>query len=286
MILSEYLLNHLPIFLFHNTKLESMKKTSLLVFGVVLTIINATAQAPAKTSTSSPAKTQPAALQQKALEAASAVAEQAGERVKIVHQFAPLPYAFDALEKAIDAKTMEIHYDRHHRTYFNNFTKAIQGTEMEYLTLEQIFANMSKFPVVVRNNGGGHYNHELFWNIMSPDGGGEPTGKLAEAIKAQFGSFDDFKKQFEQTGAQRFGSGWAWLNLGADKKLFISSTPNQDNPLMDVAEKRGIPILGLDVWEHAYYLRYQNQRGSYMSAFWSVVNWKAVGKLYEEALNR
>lgn len=263
-----------------------MKKTVLLLFGVVLTIVAATAQTPTKTSTSKSAKTQPAALQQKALEAASTVAEQAGERVKIVHQFAPLPYAFDALEKAIDAKTMEIHYDRHHRAYFNNFTKAIQGTEMEYLTLEQIFANMSKFPVVVRNNGGGHYNHELFWNIMSPDGGGEPTGKLAEAIKAQFGSFDDFKKQFEQAGAQRFGSGWAWLSVGADRKLFISSTPNQDNPLMDVAEKRGIPILGLDVWEHAYYLRYQNQRGSYMSAFWSVVNWKAVGKLYEEALNR
>ncbi len=262
-----------------------MKKTALLVLGVVLTLANTTAQTPAKTSTSKSAKTQPAALQQKALEAASAVAEQAGDRVKIVHQFAPLPYAFDALEKAIDAKTMEIHYDRHHRAYFNNFTKAIQGTEMEYLTLEQIFANMSKFPAVVRNNGGGHYNHELFWNIMSPDGGGEPTGKLAEAIKAQFGSFDDFKKQFEQAGAQRFGSGWAWLSVGADKKLFISSTPNQDNPLMDVAEKRGIPILGLDVWEHAYYLRYQNQRGSYMSAFWSVVNWKAVGKLYEEALN-
>lgn len=276
----------MPVFLFHNTKFESMKKTALLVFGVVLTIVNAAAQTPAKTSTSKSAKTQPAILQQKALEAASAVAEQAGERVKVVHQFAPLPYAFDALEKAIDAKTMEIHYDRHHRAYFNNFTKAIQGTEMEYLTLEQIFANMSKFPVVVRNNGGGHYNHELFWNIMSPDGGGEPTGKLAEAIKAQFGSFDDFKKQFEQAGAQRFGSGWAWLSVGADRKLFISSTPNQDNPLMDVAEKRGIPILGLDVWEHAYYLRYQNQRGSYMSAFWSVVNWKAVGKLYEEALNR
>jgi Fe-Mn family superoxide dismutase len=208
------------------------------------------------------------------------------EREKIVHHFAPLPYAYDALEKAIDAKTMEIHYDRHHRAYFNNFIRAIQGTEMEYMTLEEIFANMSKFPVVVRNNGGGHYNHELFWNILSPDGGGEPQGKLFEAINAQFGSFDAFKKQFEQAGSQRFGSGWVWLSLGPDKKLFISSTPNQDNPLMDVVEQRGVPILGLDVWEHAYYLRYQNQRGSYMSAFWNLVDWKTVGNYYEQALKR
>lgn len=208
------------------------------------------------------------------------------EREKVVHQFAPLPYAYDALEKAIDAKTMEIHYDRHHRAYFNNFNRAIQGTELEYLTLEEIFANMSKFPMVVRNNGGGHFNHELFWNIMSPDGGGKPEGKLMQAINEQFGSFDDFKKQFEQAGAQRFGSGWAWLSVDKNKKLFISSTPNQDNPLMDVAELRGIPILGLDVWEHAYYLRYQNQRGGYMAAFWDVVNWKAVGQLYDQAMNR
>lgn len=226
------------------------------------------------------------AIPEKAEDKAAQVAGQPVEKAKVVHQFAPLPYAFDALEKAIDAKTMEIHYDRHHRAYFNNFIKAIQGTEMEFLTLEQLFANMSKFPVVVRNNGGGHYNHELFWNIMSPDGGGEPQGKLAQTIRAQFGSFDDFKKQFEQAGAQRFGSGWVWLSVGEDKKLFISSTPNQDNPLMDVADKRGIPILGMDVWEHAYYLRYQNQRGSYMSAFWSVVNWKSVEKLFEEAMSR
>lgn len=225
-------------------------------------------------------------IQQQAVGTISTAAAEAAQAERVVHQFAPLPYSFDALEKAIDAKTMEIHYDRHHRAYFNNFTKAIQGTAMEYMTLEQIFDNMSKFPAAVRNNGGGHYNHELFWNIMSPDGGGEPTGRLAEAIKEQFGSFDEFKKQFEQAGAQRFGSGWAWLSVGKDKKLFVSSTPNQDNPLMDVAEKRGIPILGLDVWEHAYYLRYQNQRGSYMSAFWSVVDWKAVGKRYEEAMNR
>lgn len=208
------------------------------------------------------------------------------EREKVVHQFAPLPYAYDALEKAIDAKTMEIHYDRHHRAYFNNFIRAIQGTEMEYLTLEEIFANMSKFPMVVRNNGGGHYNHELFWNIMSPDGAGKPEGKLMQAINEQFGSFEDFKKLFEQAGAQRFGSGWAWLSVGSDKKLFISSTPNQDNPLMDVVEQRGIPIMGLDVWEHAYYLRYQNQRGGYMTAFWNVVNWKAIEKLYDQAINR
>ena len=263
-----------------------MKKIALFTFGIVFTCFNASAQAPTKNSQQKSRTSQPAGVQQKTMEAAKSLIDQETERIKVVHQFAPLPYSYDALEKAIDAKTMEIHYDRHHRAYFNNFTKAIQGTEMEYLTLEQIFANMSKFPTVVRNNGGGHYNHQLFWNIMSPDGGGEPTGKLAEAIKAQFGSFDDFKKQFEQAGAQRFGSGWAWLSVGEDKKLFISSTPNQDNPLMDIAEKRGFPVLGLDVWEHAYYLRYQNQRGSYMSAFWSVVNWKAVDKLYEEALNR
>jgi len=195
--------------------------------------------------------------------------------------FDPLPYAYDALEPSIDAKTMEIHYDRHHRAYFNNFVKAVKDTEMEGMTLEAIFARMSEFPVSVRNNGGGHYNHTLFWNIMSPDGGGAPQGKLADAINKTFGSFDDFKKQFEQAGATRFGSGWAWLSVDAQGKLFISSTPNQDNPLMDVVEQRGTPILGLDVWEHAYYLKYQNMRGSYMSAFWDVVNWTEVGKRYE-----
>jgi superoxide dismutase, Fe-Mn family len=200
------------------------------------------------------------------------------------YTFDALPYSFDALQPSIDAKTMEIHYDRHHRAYFNNFVSAVKDTEMDGLSLEVIFAKMSKYPVAVRNNGGGHYNHTLFWSIMSPDGGGAPKGKLAEAINATFGSFDAFKKQFEQAGATRFGSGWAWLSMDAQGKLFISSTPNQDNPLMDVVDRLGTPILGLDVWEHAYYLKYQNMRGSYMSAFWDVVNWKEVEKRYGELM--
>lgn len=218
---------------------------------------------------------------QKAIKAASTSIVEV-EKQKVKHEFLPLPYSYDALEKAIDKETMEIHYDRHHRAYYNNFVKAIEGTEMEFMKLKDIFANMSKFPVSVRNNGGGHYNHTLFWSVMSPNGGGEPTGAVMEAIQNTFGSFDDFKKQFEQAGATRFGSGWAWLSVNSDGKLFISSTANQDNPLMDVVSERGKPILGLDVWEHAYYLKYQNKRGSYMSAFWDVVNWKEVDRLYQK----
>ncbi len=202
--------------------------------------------------------------------------------MRSANTFEPLPYAYDALEPSIDARTMEIHYDRHHRAYFNNFVKAVKDTEMDGMPLEAIFSRMSEFPVAVRNNGGGHYNHTLFWNIMSPDGGGAPQGKLADDINKTFGSFAEFKKQFEQAGATRFGSGWAWLSVNAQGKLFISSTPNQDNPLMDVVEQRGTPILGLDVWEHAYYLKYQNMRGSYMSAFWDVVNWAEVGRRYDK----
>lgn len=207
-------------------------------------------------------------------------AQQSSDRV--VYSFDPLPYAYDALEQSIDARTMEIHYDRHHRAYFNNFVNAVKDSEIDGLPIEDILARISTLPVVVRNNAGGHYNHDLFWNSMSPEGGGVPTGKLAEAIAETFGSFDDFKKEFEKAGATRFGSGWAWLGVDARGQLFVSSTPNQDNPLMDVVEVRGTPILGLDVWEHAYYLRYQNQRGSYMSAFWDVVDWHAVGKRYEQ----
>jgi superoxide dismutase, Fe-Mn family len=205
------------------------------------------------------------------------------KRVKTEFIFEALPYAYDALEKAIDKETMEIHYDRHHRAYFNNFVKAIPGTEMEYLSLEEIFADMSKYPVAIRNNGGGHYNHNLFWSVMSPEGGGKPQNELGAAIENAFGSFDEFQKLFEQAGATRFGSGWAWLSLNENGKLFISSTPNQDNPLMDVVEQRGTPILGLDVWEHAYYLRYQNKRAGYMSAFWEVVNWNEVERRFTEA---
>lgn len=208
----------------------------------------------------------------------------AQDKTKTVFTFEPLPYAYDALEKSIDKETMEIHYDRHHRAYYNNFMKAIAGTELEYMTMEEIFANMSKFPVGVRNNGGGYYNHTLFWNNLSADGG-KIEAALEEAIVKTFGSLEDFKKQFEQAGATRFGSGWAWLIVNEKGELFISSTANQDNPLMDVVAERGTPILALDVWEHAYYLRYQNKRGSYMSAFWDVVNWTEVSERYQMAVN-
>ncbi|PKP48748.1 MAG: superoxide dismutase [Bacteroidetes bacterium HGW-Bacteroidetes-1] len=207
------------------------------------------------------------------------------KKLKVEYAFAPLPYAYDALQKSIDKETMEIHYDRHHRAYFNNFVKSISGTEMEYITMEKLFAEMSKYPAAVRNNGGGYFNHTMFWNMMSPDGGGIPEGELAAAITRSFGSFDEFKKEFEKAGATRFGSGWVWLSLNDQGKLFISSTPNQDNPLMDVAEQRGKPILAVDVWEHAYYLRYQNKRASYLSAFWEVANWKEIARRYNEALN-
>ena len=197
--------------------------------------------------------------------------------------FEPLPYAYDALEPHIDARTMEIHYSKHHQAYFNNLTKAVAGTDLDGQSLETLFAKMSQLPAVVRNNGGGHWNHTFFWKSMAPQAGGAPDGELGAAIAAAFGSFDEFKKQFEAAAIGRFGSGWAWLAVGADGKLFVSSTPNQDNPLMDVAEKRGAPILGLDVWEHAYYLKYQNLRASYASAFWNVVNWPAVAARYAAA---
>ena len=197
--------------------------------------------------------------------------------------FEPLPYATDALEPYIDAQTMEIHYSRHHQAYFNNLTKAVAGTELEGQSLEALFPKMSQLPVAVRNNGGGHWNHALFWKSLSPQGGGQPGGELLAAIEKAFGSFDEFKKQFDAAAVGRFGSGWAWLVAGADGKLFVSSTPNQDNPLMDVAEKRGAPLLGLDVWEHAYYLKYQNKRADYIAAFWNVVNWREVAARYAAA---
>ena len=201
-----------------------------------------------------------------------------------IHKFAPLPYAYDALEPYIDKMTMEIHYDKHHRAYYNNFMAAIKGTELEKTPMLDIFANISAQPVGIRNNGGGFWNHEMFWNCMKPNGGGAPNGKLGDAITATFGSFDEFKKQFADAGAKRFGSGWVWLVVGKDGKLFISSTANQDNPLMNIADKQGIPVFCLDVWEHAYYLKYQNKRGDYITAFWNVANWDYAQKLYEEAL--
>ena len=197
--------------------------------------------------------------------------------------FEPLPYATDALEPHIDAQTMEIHYGKHHQAYFNNLAKAVAGTELEGQSLEALFAKMSQLPAAVRNNGGGHWNHTFFWKSMAPQAGGQPDGELLAAIEKAFGSFDEFKKQFEVAAVGRFGSGWAWLNVAEDGSLFISSTPNQDNPLMDVAEKRGAPLLGLDVWEHAYYLKYQNLRASYASAFWNVVNWPEVAARYAAA---
>lgn len=193
-----------------------------------------------------------------------------------------LPYAFDALEPHVDARTMEIHHGKHHAAYVNNLNAALQGTEHEGKSLEDLFAIMSKLPPAVRNNGGGHWNHSMFWEIMAPNAGGEPTGALAAQINKNFGSLDEMKKLFAQAGATRFGSGWAWLCKDENGELFITSTPNQDNPLMDVADKKGQPILGLDVWEHAYYLHYQNRRPDYISAWWNVVNWAEVAHRFSK----
>ena len=191
-----------------------------------------------------------------------------------------LPYAFNALEPHIDAKTMEIHHGKHHNAYVTNLNAAIAGKPEESLSLEEINKNISKYPAAVRNNGGGHYNHGLFWTIIGPNAGGAPTGALADAINAAFGSFDEFKTKFAAAATTRFGSGWAWLTKDASGKLAISSTPNQDNPLMDVAEVKGTPIIGLDVWEHAYYLNYQNRRPDYIAAFWNIVNWSEAAKRF------
>ncbi|GAA4310677.1 superoxide dismutase [Compostibacter hankyongensis] len=193
-----------------------------------------------------------------------------------------LPYASDALEPHIDKTTMEIHHDKHHGAYVANLNKAIAGTELENKKLEEILATVSKHPAAVRNNAGGHYNHSLFWEQLAPNAGGAPQGKLADAINTVWGSFDAFKEEFAKAAAGRFGSGWAWLGV-KDGKLNICSTPNQDNPLMDVADCQCTPLLGLDVWEHAYYLKYQNRRPDYIAAFWNVVNWDAVAKRYDAA---
>ncbi|ALL04166.1 superoxide dismutase [Pedobacter sp. PACM 27299] len=194
-----------------------------------------------------------------------------------------LPYATDALEPHIDKLTMEIHHGKHHQAYVTNLNKALEGKPEANQSIEEIVKNISKFPAAVRNNGGGHYNHSLFWEILGPNKGGEPKGELAEAINAAFGSFADFKTKFAEAGATRFGSGWAWLIVTADNKLAVTSTPNQDSPLMDIAEVKGTPLLGMDVWEHAYYLKYQNRRPDYISAFWNVVNWDAVAARFKKA---
>ena len=194
-----------------------------------------------------------------------------------------LAYATDALEPHIDKMTMEIHHGKHHQAYVDNLNKALAGTDSANAKIEDILKSISKFPMAVRNNGGGHYNHSLYWSIMSPNGGGTPSGDLAKAIDAAFGSFDAFKQKFAEAGTTRFGSGWAWLCLKADGTLCVCSTPNQDNPLMDIAECPGTPLLGMDVWEHAYYLKYQNKRPDYIAAFWNVVNWPAVAERFAKA---
>jgi len=193
-----------------------------------------------------------------------------------------LPYAYDALEPHIDKLTMEIHHSKHHQAYVNNLNNAVAGTELEGKSLEELFASISKAPAAVSNNGGGVYNHNLFWTNMKPNGGGIPTGAVADAINGTFGSFDEFKKQFSNAGATRFGSGWAWLVV-ANGKLVVTSSPNQDNPLMDISEVKGSPLLALDVWEHAYYLHYQNRRPDYISSWWNVVNWDEVNARFAKA---
>ncbi|MCX6315830.1 MAG: superoxide dismutase [Bacteroidetes bacterium] len=192
---------------------------------------------------------------------------------------APLPYAYDALEPYIDITTMQIHHDKHHQAYVDNLNKAIAGTPHENKSLEELVAAAGSISPAVRNNGGGHWNHDFFWNSLKKPGNTDainaPSGKLADAINEAFGSFDTFKEKFANAGMTRFGSGWAWL-IAKDGKLEITSTPNQDNPLMDVAEVKGTPLLGVDVWEHAYYLKYQNKRADYLSSIWHVINWDAV----------
>jgi Fe-Mn family superoxide dismutase len=194
----------------------------------------------------------------------------------------PLPYAYNALEPVIDAMTMEIHYSKHAAAYAKNVKEAAQAESADISKpIEEVLAKVSRYSVKMRNNAGGHYNHELFWKTFKPDGGGKPSGKLLAAIEKDFNSFDAFKTQFGDAGKNRFGSGWAWLVVGADKKLVTGSTPNQDNPLMDIADLKGFPLLGLDVWEHAYYLHYQNRRPEYIENWWKVVNWYFVQKRFE-----
>ncbi|MFM2226072.1 MAG: hypothetical protein RJA07_2274 [Bacteroidota bacterium] len=200
------------------------------------------------------------------------------------HTLPALPYAHDALEPHFDKLTMEIHHGKHHNAYVTNLNNAIIGTDAENKSIEELIANISKYPMPIRNNGGGHWNHTFFWNSLAPNAGGTPIGKLADAITAEFGSFDAFKEKFAAAGATRFGSGWAWLCVDANKKLCVCSTPNQDNPLMDIADCKGTPIVGLDVWEHAYYLHYQNRRPDYIAAFWNVINWAEVSKRYDAAM--
>jgi superoxide dismutase, Fe-Mn family len=199
-------------------------------------------------------------------------------------EFQSLPFAYSALEPFIDQLTVEIHYSRHHKAYFDNFINAIKAAGIESTDIMDIFSNMSKYPMAVRNNSGGWYNHAFYWENMRAHGGELPKGKLSESIVKAFGSFDEFWKQFSDAGKTRFGSGWAWLCIDDKENLFICSTPNQDNPLMDIADKKGVPLLTMDVWEHAYYLKYQNKRPDYIEAFRNLINWEVVAKRHENAL--
>lgn len=194
--------------------------------------------------------------------------------------FPELPYAYNALEPVIDARTMEIHYSKHHKAYFNNFLAAIKDTPAANMDLKELFAGISKQNAAIRNNGGGYYNHLLFWENLSPVGT-NPSVILKAAIEKSFGSMDKFREEFSNAAKKHFGSGWAWLSAGSDGQLFISTTPNQDNPLMDVVDKKGTPLLCLDVWEHAYYLQYQNRRPEYVDNFWKIINWDTVSKRYD-----
>jgi Fe-Mn family superoxide dismutase len=194
-----------------------------------------------------------------------------------------LKYDYEALEPSIDRKTMDVHYNKHHKGYTDKLNGAIEGTRWEGKSIEEILRNISEASTAIRNNGGGFYNHSLFWSTLSPNGGGSPSGALADAIDRAFGSYENFRKTFKQAATGRFGSGWAWLSVNEEGELFISSTPNQDNPMMDVVDQRGTPILGIDVWEHAYYLHYQNRRADYVDNFFKIIDWKAVNKRFEEA---
>ncbi|MEN7550215.1 superoxide dismutase [Rapidithrix thailandica] len=198
-------------------------------------------------------------------------------------QLPKLSYTYDALEPHIDAQTMEIHHSKHHQAYVTKLNGAVEGTEAAEAPLEDLMKQVSQLSGAVRNNGGGHYNHTFFWSLLSPEGGGAPTGELGKAIESTFGSFDALKEAFNNAAATRFGSGWAWLIVDENGKLVVTSTPNQDNPLMDVAEVKGTPVLGLDVWEHAYYLKYQNKRPDYINAFWSVINWEQANENFKKA---
>jgi superoxide dismutase, Fe-Mn family len=216
----------------------------------------------------------------------SASEKQTGKQIAGKLEFKPLPYAYDALEPFIDKQTVELHYTKHHKTAYENFMTAIKGTSMETMDIREIFSNISKYPVAVRNNGGSTFNHTMYWENMKAKGGGMPSGNLLNAIIKTYGRFDEFQKQFTDAAKNRFGSGYAWLCMDEKGSLFVCSTPNQDNPLMDVAERKGEPLLVLDVWEHAYYLKYQNKRADYIDAFFKLINWDMVGVRYETALKQ